>query len=196
MRTILALIVFGLAPSLWAHCDSLNGPVVSAARQALAKGDVTVVLKWVQPADEKEIRDAFAQTMKVRAQSPEAKTLADRWFFETLVRVHRAGEGAPFTGLQPAGYQPEKGIALADEAIDSGSLDEAEKAVLSEIRTGLRTRFLEVIEAKEHANENLEAGRRFVHAYVEFIHYVERLDEDATSAAGHHAAVAHPAESR
>ncbi len=70
---------------------------VAAARQALAKGDVSPVLKWVQPADEREI-------------------------------------------------------------------------------------------PKAHANDSVESGRPFVHAYVEFIHYVERLHEDATTGAGHHAA--------
>jgi hypothetical protein len=31
-----------------AHCDTLDGPVVKTAQEALEKGDVTPVLKWVQ----------------------------------------------------------------------------------------------------------------------------------------------------
>ena len=78
-----------------AHCDTLDGPVVADARTALAQGNVAPVLKWVRPADEKEIRTAFARTTAVRNLSPEAEILADLYFFEALVRIHRAGEGAP-----------------------------------------------------------------------------------------------------
>ena len=86
-----------------AHCDTLEGPVVSTAKAALENGDVTPVLKWVKEDDEKEIRELFAKTLSARKQGKEARELADRYFFETLVRVHRAGEKAPFTGLKPAG---------------------------------------------------------------------------------------------
>ena len=94
-----------------AHCDSMDGPVVRAAREALAAGEVTGVLIWVRPEDEPQIRQAFDRTMKVRSQGGEARELADLWFFETLVRIHREGEGAPYTGLKPAGYEPPPGIA-------------------------------------------------------------------------------------
>ena len=176
--TVIALPVFG-------HCDSVKGPVVVDAQLALDKGDVTPVLKWVKPADEKEIRDAFAQTLTVRAQGGEAKTLADRWFFETLVRVHRAGEGAGFTGLKGPDFKVEEGIELADAAIDSGSLDAAEKALMGTISEGLRERYAAVKAAKEHASHNVEAGRHYVEAYVEFIHYAERLHQAATTGAAH-----------
>jgi hypothetical protein len=43
----------------------------------------------------------FTKTLAVRKQSKEAKELADMYFFETLVRIHCAGEGAPYTGLKP-----------------------------------------------------------------------------------------------
>jgi hypothetical protein len=39
----------------------------------------------------------------VRTLDLEAKALADRYFFETLVRLYRAGEGAAYKGLKPAG---------------------------------------------------------------------------------------------
>ena len=88
---------------VYAHCDGMDGPVVKAAQAALAKGDVNLVLIWVRKNDETEIRQAFERTVNVRKLSPEAKELADTYFFETLVRIHRAGEGAPYTGLKPAG---------------------------------------------------------------------------------------------
>jgi hypothetical protein len=167
--TVLLVVLIAIASPLFAHCDSLNGPVIVTAKAALEKGDVTPVLKWVPAANEAEIRAAFTKTLAARAASPQAREVADRWFFETLVRVHRASEGAPFTGLSEA--KPEEGIELADAAVKSGSLAAVEKATLA----SLRERFAEVQEAKKHANESVEAGRHYVHAYVEFIHFVERM---------------------
>ena len=93
-----------IAPTqVLAHCDSLDGPVVKAAQLALDARNPAFALMWVQPKDEPEIQTAFERTLTVRSLSPQAQELADRFFFETLVRVHRAREGAPFTGLKPAG---------------------------------------------------------------------------------------------
>lgn len=191
MRCASLLFAIGLvivASPLSGHCDSMKGPVVIAAQQALEKGDVTSVLKWVPASREAEIRDAFAKALIARKASPEAREVVDLWFFETLVRVHRESEGEPFAGLKGADYQPEEGIELADEAITSGSIGAAEKSLVVDVHDGLRKRFAEVIEAKEHANESVNAGRHYVKAYVEFIHYVERLHESATTAAGERAA--------
>ena len=168
-----------------AHCDTLDGPVVTDAKAALEKGDVTPVLKWVKKAAEDELRTAFLKTLTVRAKGPEAKELADLYFFETLVRLHRAGEGAPYTGLKPAGAV-EPIVAASDKALDSGSADGLVNHVGHSVANGIRKRFEGVVEAKKHADESVEAGRAYVAAYVEFVHYVERLDEVAASA-GHHA---------
>jgi hypothetical protein len=95
----LALALTLVVPArVLAHCDSLDGPVVRAAQTALETRNPALVVIWVQEKDESEIRGAFERTLAVRALSSQAKELADRFFFETLVRVHRAGEGAPFTG--------------------------------------------------------------------------------------------------
>jgi hypothetical protein len=103
------------------HCDGMDGPVVKAAQKALETGNVNLVLIWVQEADEPEVRKAFAQTMAVRKLGPEAKELADRYFFETLVRMHRAREGAAYTGLKPAGRDLGPAIPAADRALEDGS---------------------------------------------------------------------------
>jgi hypothetical protein len=113
MRLVVILIGLALAaarPSA-AHCDTMNGPVVAAAQTALRAGDVTPVLKWVRKEHEPEVRAAFARTLKVRATGDDARQLADVYFFETLVRLHRAGEGAPYTGLKPAGSEIEPAVA-------------------------------------------------------------------------------------
>src|ERR1051326_7561606 len=103
-----------------AHCDGLDGPVVKAAQKALESGNVNPVLIWVLKKDEGEIKKAFQKTLAVRKLNPQAKELADMYFFETLVRIHRAGEGEPYTGLKPAGRDLEPAIPAADKAIESG----------------------------------------------------------------------------
>ena len=182
LRSVSAAILLILAaPAVFAHCDWINGPVVADARTALARADVTPALKWVAPADEAGIRRAFDRTMAARAAGAEARDVADQWFFETLVRVHRASEGEPFTGLKGAEYQPEAGIEMADHALEANSLGEVEKSLTAAIRSELQKRFTAATEAKKHADDSVEAGRRFVHAYAEFIHFVESVHRSAAA---------------
>ncbi|NTU60034.1 MAG: hypothetical protein HGA98_03130 [Deltaproteobacteria bacterium] len=169
-----------------AHCDSLDGPVVVTAKAALAKGDVTPILKWVGQADEGEIKAAFARTLVVRAKGPEAKELADRFFFETLVRVHRAGEGFPYTGLKATVAEAGPAVLGADKALETGSVEGLVKAVTDEAAAGLRRRFAHARELKEHANHNVAAGREYVAAYVDYVHYAEGLHEAAARKSEHH----------
>lgn len=168
-----------------AHCDTLAGPVVITAKAALEKEDVTTVLKWVKKENEKEIREAFAKTLAVRKQGKEAKELADMYFFETLVRIHRAGEGAPYTGLKP-GEAIEPIIAESDKTLESGSVDNLVKDVTDAVAKGIREKFAHANETKKHADDSVEAGREYVEAYVLFTHYVERLYNDATAKVEHH----------
>lgn len=194
-RLLLALILSALALPALAHCDTLDGPVVVDARQALEKGDVTPVLNWVPTADEAEIRKAFQQTLAVRAQGPQARDLADRYFFETLVRVHRAGEGAPYAGLKPAGEVP-PGIALGDKALEKGSADDLLRVLNEHLNAGLKERFDEALEARKHASESVEKGREFVAGYVEYIHYVEGLVNAIHGGGAHGQAPEHAATSK
>lgn len=173
---ILAAALITLLPrSAAAHCDSMNGPVVKAGEKALAAGDVNLVLMWVRKEDEKEIRDAFAQTLAVRKLSDQARALADKHFFETLVRVHRAGEGEPFTGLKPSEYKAEEGIVLADKAFEHGSIEHLERHLVAAVREGLTHKFKTLMAKKNFVAYDVAKGREFVAAYVEFIHFAERL---------------------
>lgn len=168
-----------------AHCDTLDGPVVKDARVALDSKDVTPVLKWIAPDKEGEIRGVFQSTLAVRALGPEARELADRFFFETLVRIHREGEGAPYTGLKPAGVEIEPAIAASDKALETGSVDTLVKMVAGEAERGIRERFAHAAEARKHMGESIERGRDYVAAYVQFMHYAERLHNDAASDVSH-----------
>ncbi len=171
-------------PKAHAHCDSLAGPVLIEAKAALDKGDVTPLLKWIPKAHEGEIRTVFAQAVAVRAKSNDARELADRFLFETLVRVHRAGEGAPYTGLKPAGSTV-PAIAAADKALDVGSVDALSSEIGSAVRDGIRKRFADVMEKKRHGNDSVEAGREYVAAYVEYVHFVEGIHNLVAKGAAH-----------
>ncbi len=175
------LLLLALPAPARAHCDTLDGPVVQAARAAIAANDITPVLQWVKPEHEGEIRAAFDQTMRVRKGGADAQALADRYFYETLVRVHRLGEGAPYTGLQPAG-SVEPAIALADAALEKGSPDALTKELTAAVTAGLRERFEKAAAAARDAKTDVNAGRSFVAAYVDFIHYAERIHLAATTA--------------
>lgn len=184
-----AFLVLGIGLLLpgqaFAHCDTLDGPVVAEARSALAEGDVTPVLKWVRAEDEAEIRAAFEKTLAVRKLDPEARELADRYFFETLVRIHRAGEGAPYTGLKPGGTV-DPAVARADRALESGSVEKLAGDIAAHAAEGIRERFDRVVETRKHAGDSVQAGRTYVEAYVGYVHYVEGVAR-AVHGAAHHA---------
>lgn len=172
---LLVLAALMVPAPVAAHCDSLDGPVVMAAQAALETGDVAPALAWVRPEDETQIRRAFDRTLEVRRLGDEARELADLWFFETLVRVHREGEGAPYTGLKPAGYEAPSGIEAADRALAAGDVDMLATQLSEDAAEALRERYQEVGELRHYEPEDVEAGRRYVHAYVEYIHFVEKL---------------------
>ncbi|MFW6161287.1 MAG: DUF6448 family protein [Planctomycetota bacterium] len=190
--TALLISALWLAPrAAQAHCDTLDGPVVADARRALQREGVTPVLKWVAKDDEAAIRTAFRKTLTVRAKGPAAQELADRYFFETLVRVHRASEGAPYTGLKPAGAV-EPVVAAADKALEQGAVDRLAGRVSQAVAEGIRQRFARALRTKQRATQSVAAGREFVEAYVTFVHYVEGIHQAATGG-GPHGAQSHDA---
>jgi hypothetical protein len=190
LLTIAIAGAWGWAAPAAAHCDTLDGPVVGAARRALDSGRVEHALIWVQKTDERAIRDAFVKARKARAAGGVAAKQADDVFYATLVRIHRNGEGAPYTGLKPAGHV-EPPIAAADRSLASGQRAEVEKLLVETTQAGLRKRFDDAAQKKEFAPEDVDAGRAYVGAYVDYVHYVERVAEAAAPAANPHAAHEH-----
>ena len=182
-----ASIVLGLlvpARPASAHCDTLSGPVVTAARAALEKKSLEPLLKWVKPEAEPELTAAFRKAVTVRSGGGESRELADRYFFETAVRLHRAGEGAPYTGLKTEADDPAGLIASSDKALESGTATPLVRLVSEAITAGLRERHARVVEARRHADHDVEAGRRYVEAYVDYVHYVEAVQQ-LTAKGGH-----------
>lgn len=148
------------------HCDSMDGPVVTAARRAIDAMDVELVLPYVHAGGEAEVRDAFDLTVKARATGAEARDVADRWFFETVVRVHRAGEGAPYTGLKPPGLDVGPVIPAAERAMDSGSTSELVDVLCAELREQVDRRHGRAMALKMHEGEGVTSAREYVEAML------------------------------
>lgn len=174
-------LTFAIPHNAAAHCDTLDGPVIKDAHKALEAKDITPVLKWVKAKDEKAVKAAFNKALAAKRASVEA---AHNKFFATLVKIHRAGEGAPFTGLKPAGAV-EPAVAEADKALASGSADALVKLVTDDITAGIKKRYERAAAAYKHKDESVAQGREFVEAYVDFTHYVEKLHMNAFGKGAH-----------
>ncbi len=184
VATALAVAVIGWSATASAHCDTLDGPVVAAARKALDTNNVNLVLVWVQKKDDADIRKHFEKTVAVRKAGGQAKELADMYFFETLVRIHRAGEGAGYTGLKSGPVEPP--IAAADKALETGKLQDMAKLISARTEAGLHRQFEGVMKKKKYNPSDVAAGRAFASAYTEYTHYVERLYDAAETLAPEH----------
>lgn len=159
---------------LFAHCDAEDGPVVIDANRALVSGKVESVLKWVPVEDEPTIKEIFSKVMEMRKLSSDAKEVAETFFLETLVRLHRQGEGAPYTGIKPAGQLSHIEQA-ADNAIMAGDLEPILNHLSQDLKKGLETRFRRVKEFHQDRETSPAGGRAYVQAYVEFLHYTTHV---------------------
>lgn len=183
LATLSAALLLAAGPAS-AHCDGEDGPVIKAAQQALDTGNVNRVLIWVQTADHAQIKDAFRKTLDVRQLSPAAKKLADYTFFETLVRVHRAGEGAPYTGIKPAGRDLGPAVVAGDKALETGAVKPLAELLTQAVHKSVGGQFKDVIAKKNFKLDDVAAGQAYVKAYVGYIHAVERIYE-ATEGSAH-----------
>lgn len=187
MRKLIAVsaVIGGLvlAPfSAQAHCDTVDGPVAQAAYKAVETGNVNLVLPFAPAVAEAEINTAFQQVVKVRAGDAESRALADRYFVETVVRLHRQGENAPYTGLKPAGLDFGPVIPAAEKALESGDSTALVALLTEAVRQHVQERFQHALEAQslprspeDHAA--VAAARERVHAELEFVLYAEGLHQ-------------------
>ncbi len=176
-----AILAVGTADPAWAHCDTMSGPVITAARHALESNDVNLVLIWAQPGDESAIREEFDRALAARRSGGPAQETAELRFFEKLVQIHRAGEGAPYTGIKPAGTDVGPAVSAADEALEAGSVEPVRTALVEAVRAGIERHFEEVMRLKDYDTDDVAAGRAFVKAYVAYTHYAEGLYDQAAS---------------
>ena len=166
------LVLFATPVS--AHCDSYDGPVIKDALTALETGNVNPVLKWVDETREQEIIKLFGKTLSLKTGDREIYALVEKHFLETLVRLHREFEGAPFTGLKPAGNVPPI-IRMADQSIETESAEDLKSRFLGHIERVLNEKFQLVNELSAKKDESVENGRAYVHAYVDYVHFLEGI---------------------
>jgi hypothetical protein len=180
-----AIVASGLllgTQSAQAHCDALGGPVANAAQKALENGNVNPVLAYAPEAAEPEIRAAFDKTRKVRTLGPDAQTLADQSFMETVIRLHRAGEGAAYTGLKPAGTDYGPVIPAAEQAVETGDLTKLKAVLVEEIEHALNERLAHVRELQKAPLEPQTAAevphaRARISAELGFIIFAEKVHQ-------------------
>jgi len=158
-----------------AHCDTMNGPLIKEAKEAFEKKDLSLAVKWVKKPDEKEIKKVFEDALKAAAAGAEAKAVAERYFLENLVRVHRQGEGASYTGIKPEGAPVDEAVVLGDKALETGSVDALANKLSEHMTHELHKRFEKAAELKGKASKSPEDGRKYVEAYVSYIHFVENI---------------------
>jgi hypothetical protein len=181
IAVVAAALLFG-AQSAQAHCDAIDGPVAKAAQKALENGNVSPVLAYAPAAAEAEIRVAFDKSRKVRVQGGEASGLADQAFMETVIRLHRAGEGAAYTGLKAAGADYGPVIPAAEHAVETGDLTKL-KAVLNELMEhALSERLAHVRELQKVSREpktaaEVSAARERISAELGLITFAETLHQ-------------------
>lgn len=186
--SILGVIVLFLTLTgyIFPHCDAVEGPVVKAAQKAISTGNINHVLIWVRAEDENELKDLFKRVQSVSKLNKEAATLAQDYFYETVVRIHRMGEGVGYTGIKPAGYEPEPGILAADEALEHKSVETILHHTGEKHHAHVKELFGDVVSKSSFAVDDLKAGREYVAKYVTFIHYIESLYKGETPKTDEH----------
>lgn len=180
-----ALMIFGSLPAS-AHCDSYDGPTIKDAVKALETNNVNLVLKWITPEQEQVIIPLFNKTYSLKTWDKEIYEIVEKHFFETLVRLHRETEGAPFTGLKPAGTT-KKIIQLSDQALESNNVDDLLVKLNTHIGKVLREKYEKVVALDKVKNNSPAKGREYVEAYVDYTHTIEAIHDIAEQSGGHSA---------
>jgi hypothetical protein len=183
LRTsVLSLVALVIQPAS-AHCDTEDGPAVQDARRALETGNVNYALKWVHAEGEDEVRAAFDAAQA--AHGADRVAPVERQFLETLVRVHRADEGAGFDGIKPTGTELPPEVVAADVAVETGVIDPLRGLIPDDRWSELEKRFALVLSKKNFNVDDLDAARDYVAAYVHFFKYAEGEDEHHHHHGGH-----------
>lgn len=177
-------LMLGFTSTSQAHCDRVNGPVATDARKALESGDISHALIWVTDQQAGDLKSIFEQSLKVYTKGGESKELAERYFMSETVRLHREAEGMPFTGLKPA--QPSaQDIQIAEKALSSGKLASVTEMLANEIQKKTAELYNKALEAQSRKDESVEAGRKWVDAYVQYVVYVHSLYQNIQAGPAH-----------
>jgi hypothetical protein len=139
---------------------------VKAATLALDEANVDLVLPFVKHEDEQEVREAFARAIAARTTGPAARDVSDLYFFETVVRVHRRGEHAPYTGLKPAGLDVGPVIPIAERAIETGDPAELTRLLSDAVEHEVKRRLDHVEALKPTSRADVSQAREYVEAML------------------------------
>jgi len=91
--------------------------------KALETNNSELIKKWINVENESEVISLFNKTYSLKNGDKEIYEIVKTHFFETLVRLHRASENAPYSGLKPAGTtKPIIGMTdkVKDQSTDKG----------------------------------------------------------------------------
>ncbi len=168
--------VFMFSHTVSAHCDSYDGPVIKDAQKALETQNPDLLLKWIHESQEAEVLTLFHKTSALKEGDGEIYNIVEQHFLETLVRLHRETEGAPYTGLKPAGTTKPI-INLTDRAMLDGDIDGLIARINDKTAEIIREKHEKATLLHAVKDESVEQGRAYVEAYVDYTHSIEALHD-------------------
>lgn len=172
--SLLSLMIFISVPAS-AHCDSYDGPVIKEALRALETNNVELVYKWITSDQENEITSLFKTTYELRKGNKEVYAIVEKHFLETLVRLHRETEGAPYTGIKSAGSMTPL-VEMADNSLAKKDVNTVVNTVTVHLADIIKERYEKAAELSKTKDHSIKRGREYVHAYVEYTHTLEALE--------------------
>ncbi len=162
------------------YTQLLDNKVIEAARQALDTEMVEFALAFVPKGQELEIIEAFEKTIKVRKHGPVSADLAERYFFDTILRAHRSS-------LRRATKQQRMVLSfdeldqIADDAIATGYPEELIESFRNILEEEIAARLRTISELEKDKNAGVEKGRNFATAMLAFKEWTFQLYEKAKS---------------
>lgn len=181
---LLAMLMLIFNIPTYAHCDSYDGPVIQDAFKSLEKEDVSFVMKWIETKHEAEITNLFNKTVRLKSGDAEIYSIVEKHFLETLVRFHRETEGAPYTGLKPAGTTAPI-VQMADNSIIHQDVKTLLTNLNHHIEAVIKEKYEKVVALSRVKDNSVAEGRAYVEAYVDYTHTLEGI-EAVMAHGGHH----------
>jgi hypothetical protein len=114
--------------------------------------------------------------MTVRKQgNKEAIDIADLSFYGTVVRLHREGEGASYTGLKPAGLNWSPVLPKVEKAMEKGYPNELVEFLSGAVEEQVNDRLKRFMETKNYDDNDVAAAREHVEAMLDLELYSHNL---------------------